>query len=68
MNVYNHKKSFFDVFLKGLLYFFSLNRNPIKEYERLRKASSDADRMAGDWVNVGNDIRNAYEGYKATGA
>ena len=62
MDAYNRKGSLISVFLKGILYFLSMYKNPIKEYERFRKESSDADRMAGDGVNVGNDIRNAIYG------
>lgn len=48
-------------FLKGILYFFSLNENPIEEYDRRRKEKNDLERMRSDWYNVGNDIRRAYE-------
>lgn len=61
--VYDDKKSLFDVFMKGILYFFSIGGNPIKEYKRMRELSNDADRISSDWRNVGNDIRKAYEGY-----
>lgn len=68
MDAYNRKGSLISVFLKGILYFLSMYKNPIKEYERFRKESSDADRIAGDWINVGNDISNAYEGYRSARA
>ncbi len=55
------------VFIKGFLYFFSLDNNPVIEYSNKLKKKSDADRMREDWYNVGNDIRSAYEKYKAAG-
>ena len=54
------------VLLSGILFFFSLAGNPIREYRRRMAMRSDADRMAEDWRNVGNDVRKAYEEYKAT--
>ncbi len=61
----NNNKSLMHLFLKGILYFFSLNENPIEEYNRRRKGKSDLERMRSDWYNVGNDIRRAYEKYKS---
>ena len=52
----NNDKSLMHLFLKGILYFFSLNENPIVEYNRRRKGKSDLERMRSDWYNVGNDI------------
>lgn len=52
-------------FLKGILYFFSLNENPTEEYNRRRMGKSDLERMRSDWYNVDNDIRRAYEKYKS---
>ena len=60
----NNRKSLMHTFLKGILYFFSLNENPIEEYDRRRKEKNDLERMRSDWYNVGNDIRRAYEKYK----
>ena len=56
------------MFLSGILYFFSIGSNPIKEYRRYMSVRNDADRMADDWRNVGNDIRKAYEEYKSARA
>ncbi len=53
------------VFAEGLLYFFGLAHNPIKTAGSARTRRSDADAMRQDWENVGNDIRMAYERYKA---
>jgi|GEM_PF-1606750 hypothetical protein len=61
----NNRKSLMHTFLKGILYFFSLNENPIEEYDRRRKEKNDLERMCSDWYNVGNDIRRAYEKYKS---
>ena len=60
------RTSLFIVFLKGIRFFFALGENPIKEYDRKYRRRSDADNIAHDWYNVGNDIRNAYEKYKAS--
>lgn len=60
------KTSLFIVFLKGFRFFFALGENPIKEYDRKYRGRNDADNIANDWQNVGNDIRNAYEKYKAS--
>lgn len=62
------RKSFFGLFLSGVLYFFNLGENPIKEHLRRMSSRGDAERMAGDWQKVGNDIRRAYEKYKTTNA
>lgn len=61
----SNRKSLMHFFLKGILYFFSLNENPIEEYNRRRMEKSDLERMRSDWYNVGNDIRRAYEKYKS---
>lgn len=51
-------------FMRGFLYFFLLEDNPIKKYARMQRKMSDQDKICNDWYNVGNDIRNAYEKYK----
>ena len=48
------------------MYFFSLGKNPIAEYDRQRRQRSDADNIAQDWLNIGNDLRTAYGKYKST--
>lgn len=48
-------------FFLGFLYFFGLNDNPMMLKLRKRREESDSDRLSGDWYNVGNDIRKAYE-------
>lgn len=60
------RNSLYTVFLKGILFFFSLENNPIKEYFHNQKKRSDADRIYLDWYNVGNDIRNAYGKIRAS--
>ncbi len=57
-------KNIFKVFLDGILFFFSLGSNPLKKYKDERDKTNDADNIARDWQNVGNDIRNAYEKYR----
>ena len=56
-------QSLLNVFLDGILYFFSLGENPIEKY-RKRHQKTDAENMAQDWRNVGDDIRTAYEKYR----
>lgn len=68
MGMAKRHRSLFGVFLSGILYFFSIGSNPIKEYRRYMSVRNDADRMADDWRNVGNDIRKAYEEYKSARA
>lgn len=58
-------KNLFVVFIDSILYFFSLDSNPIKRYREQRRKKNDIDNMTQDWYNVGNDIRNAYEKYKS---
>lgn len=53
------------VFAEGLLYSFGLAHNPIKTAGSARTRRNDADAIRQDWGNVGNDIRMAYERYKA---
>lgn len=59
------KRNIFNVFIDGIFFFFSIGSNPIKKYSDERKKTTDMENMAKDWQNVGNDIRNAYERYKA---
>lgn len=47
--------------MEGILFFFTLGKNPIKEYDKKFKKKTDAEKIAQDWRNVGNDIRVAYE-------
>ncbi len=58
------KTSLFLIFMEGVLFFFTLGKNPIKEYDKKFRKKTDAERIAQDWRNVGNDIRTAYEKYK----
>ena len=58
------KRSLFFMFRKGFLSFFLLDENPIRQYAKRRKRISDEERIYGDWCNIGNDIRNAYEKYQ----
>lgn len=51
------------IFMEGIMFFFALGKNPIKEYERKCRQRNDAENIAQDWRNVGNDIRTAYERY-----
>lgn len=50
------------IFLKGILFFFSLEENPISQYMEEMKKKSDADRIAEDWINVGNDLKKVLKG------
>lgn len=54
------KNSLLKVFISGISFFFTLEGNPIREYYRRYGRKSDAERIYGDWCNVGNDIRKAY--------
>jgi hypothetical protein len=47
-------------FIHGILYSFGLDKNPILCFLDEYKTKSDADRLAGDWYKVGEDIRKAY--------
>jgi hypothetical protein len=47
-------------FIRGLLYFFGLEKNPIRHILDEYRAKRDADRLAGDWYKVGEDIRKVY--------
>nr|DAP59053.1 MAG TPA: hypothetical protein [Caudoviricetes sp.] len=58
-------KNLFIIFLDSILYFFSLEINPIERCCEHRKRKSDIENMAQDWYNVGNDISRAYEKYKS---
>ena len=51
--------SFFHIFIKGILFSFFMDENPLAELRKNRK--SDADKIRSDWENVGNDIYRAYE-------
>ena len=51
-------KGLLDVFLDGILYFFFLGKNPIEKYHECHQ-KTDAENMAQDWRNVGDDIRAA---------
>lgn len=62
------KRSLMSIFVKGVLFFFSLEDNPIKRYDRERRKYSDIDYIAMDWMNIGNDIRNAMNRYETAGA
>ena len=58
-------KRFLIIFIDSVLYFFSSGENPIEKYQKMRRQKSDSENMAQDWINVGNDIRRAYENYKS---
>lgn len=49
-------------FLKGILFFFSLEENPIFQHLEEMKEKSDSDRMAEDWIKVGNDLKKVMKG------
>lgn len=51
-----------NTFIKGILFFFSLEENPIFQYMEEMKKKSDADRIAEDWIKVGNDLKKAMKG------
>ena len=54
------REGFFLVFIEGFLSVFSLCPNPLKGLNEQIKRRRDIDAIAGDWQQVGNDIRNAY--------
>ncbi len=60
------KKYFKKLFSNGILFFLTLEENPIRQYAEEMKLKSDADRIAEDWIHVGNDIRVAYEKFQRT--
>ncbi len=60
------KKYFKKLFSKGILFFFRLEENPIRQYAEEMKLKSDADRIAEDRIHVGNDIRMAYGKFQRT--
>ena len=47
------------LFSNGILFFLTLEENPIRRYAEEMKLKSDADCIAEDWIHVGNDIRVA---------
>jgi hypothetical protein len=47
-------------FIRGILYFFGLDKNPVQRILDEYKAKTDADRLAEDWRKVGEDIRKVY--------
>lgn len=51
-----------NIFINGILFFFSLEENPIFQYMEEMKKKSDADRIAEDWINVGNDLKKVLKG------
>lgn len=54
------------LFSNGILFFFRLKENPIRQYAEEMKLKSDADRIAEDWIHVGNDIRTACGAFQNT--
>jgi hypothetical protein len=54
-------ESYKSSFIRGLLYFFGLEKNPIRHILDEYRAKSDADRLAEDWYKVGDDIRKIYD-------
>lgn len=65
-NSNNLSRSFFYIFLDGVLSFFGICDNPIAKYRKSLKGRTDYDKISNDWANVGNDIKNAYERFKAS--
>ena len=57
---------YLSTFLNGILFFFSLEKNPIAVLKKQMSSKSDIDNIASDWRCVGNDIRKAYERYETT--
>lgn len=51
------REGFFLVFIEGFLSVFSLCPNPLKGLNEQIKRRRDIDAIAGDWQQVGNDIR-----------
>jgi hypothetical protein len=47
-------------FIRGLLYFFGMEKNPLRHILDEYRAKSDADRLAGDWYKVNEDIQKVY--------
>ena len=60
MGKHEDRMDLFVLFLKGIRFSLSLGENPIEEYARKYRSKSDAENIAQDWRNVGNDIRTAY--------
>jgi hypothetical protein len=48
-------------FIKGILYFFGLEKNPAESFLEETRKKTDAERMAEDWQKIGNDIRKIYD-------
>lgn len=49
------------IFLQGIFAFFSGTDNPLDMYRRCLVKRKDVDMISKDWINVGNDIRKAYD-------
>lgn len=51
----------FYTFISGVLFLFGLSENPMVSLLKQYDAQSDASKLAGDWYQIGNDIKNSYE-------
>jgi hypothetical protein len=47
-------------FIRGILYFFGLGKNPVLCILDEYRSKSDAEKLAGDWYKVGDDIQKVY--------
>jgi hypothetical protein len=47
-------------FIRGILYFFGLGKNPVQHILDEYRTKSDAERLAGDWYKVNEDIQKVY--------
>jgi hypothetical protein len=48
-------------FIDGIAFFLGLGHNPAEDLLKRYREQTDADRIAGDWQRIGNDIKKAYE-------
>lgn len=58
------KNTYREIFINGILYFLSFEKNPISVYLKQLRKKSDSDGITQDWYNVGNDIKNACKQYE----
>jgi hypothetical protein len=47
-------------FIRGALYFFGLAKKPILSILDEYRSKSDAEKLAGDWYKVSDDIQKVY--------
>ena len=55
------KTIIYSAFIKGVLYIFGLNNNPIKEFKIKFESKNDNEAISKDWENIGIEIKKAFD-------